>query len=69
MGEGAPGLGQALDLKGAFRQVAVRDEHQKFAVVACWDPSESKVKLDELAGVVLGTKRSASAIARVGLAL
>ena len=40
-GEGAV-VAQALDLAGAFRQVAVRADQQKFVVIACWNPRSGR---------------------------
>eukprot|EP00971_Amphidinium_carterae_P169356 3355600-Amphidinium_carterae.1 len=64
-----PLLGKCVDLEGAYRQLAIRDEDYKFAVLAVWRPELGAVRFYSMRAVPFGAVASVYCFLRFSLSL
>ena len=62
-------VGRTYDLKRAYRQLGVREDHYKFSWIAVWSTDHKQVKLFRMRGLPFGGTASVAAFLRMSRAL
>ena len=62
-------VGRCYDLRKAYRQVGIREDHLKFAWISVWDPEDEKPKLFRMESMPFGATASVGAFLRLSQAL
>ena len=62
-------LGRTWDLKSAYKQLAVKREHKRFALICVVDPESNRVRIAEIHSMPFGAVAAVNAFLRCGLGI